>query len=258
MRSCPVPSFSVDEEEDGPGHVFTKKPQDCMAPIFLGVPVRLGGLTVGALTALLLLPAFSRHAAGSQAGTSDPDRVAAPASPDSARSMPPVATDALLLGGGTVAYALAAPWIRPHFLEHFSLARVQRNLTDPVGRLGVTKDDDGFFHNYVSHPVVWGGLGLVLRNRGYGRWGALAMTQAHSVWWEYVVEGAWKPPSKVDVLTNFVSPVVTIFALHPLAMEVFEAEETDDRGGSRFPVRIRPVVVGTTGSMAWVVSVSLP
>lgn len=172
----------------------------------------------------------------------------------------PVALDALLLGGGTVAYALAAPWIRPHFLDHFSLDRVRRNLSDPVRRLGVTEDDDGFFHNYVSHPVVWGGLGIVLRERGYGPWGALAMTQAHSVWWEYIVEGAWKPPSRVDMITNLASPVVTIFALHPLGEALWgdDGEDDEEASGPDGPgLRLRATPSGAGGT-AVVVSVPLP
>lgn len=165
---------------------------------------------------------------------------------DTVSAGPPVAIDALLLGGGTVAYALAAPWIRPHFLEHFSLDRVGRNLSDPIGRLDVAEDDDGFFHNFVSHPVVWGGLGLVLRERGYGPWAALGMTQAHNVWWEYIVEGAWKPPSKVDVITNFVSPIVTIFAVHPLVEELGgEGATPDERTSPDGPnPRLRVLAVG--------------
>lgn len=200
-------------------------------------------------------PAITFPGTSSRPGLSTP----LPATPDTGSTGPPLATDALLLGGGTVAFGLAAPWIRPHLLEHFSLDRVRRNLEDPIGRLDAADGDD-FFHNYVSHPLVWGGLGVVLRERGYGPWAAFGMTQAHSVWWEYVVEGAWKPPSRVDVITNFVSPAVSIFALYPVAKSLWgessRAEEGSASGGlnSRLP----PAPAGDRRGATLVVSVSVP
>lgn len=195
-----------------------------------------------------------------RAGPADrPGAEVSPAAPDTGSAGPPVASDALLLGGGTVVFALAAPWIRPHLLEHFSLDRVRRNLTDPIGRLDPA-DDDHFLHNFVSHPVAWGGLGVVLRERGYGKWAALGVTQAHSVWWEYVVEGSWKPPSRVDVVVNLVAPAVAIFALQPAAESLWgegdAAGEPSVPEGSR---RRHPAPsLGAARAEILVLSVSVP
>lgn len=219
---------------------------------------------VRARTGILFVAGFALSAAASgasgQARESRADTGSAPSPADSISEGPPVATDALVLGTGTAAYGLVASWLCNRCLENPSFENVRKNLGNPVGRLGSREDDDGFFHNYVSHPLVWGGLGIVLRERGYGPWGALAVTQAHSVWWEYVVEGVWKPPSRVDMLTNLVSPVVTIFVLHPLAEELgddgAEGEGRDTSHGPR--VRVRTVPLGGGRGTALTLTVSVP
>lgn len=218
------------------------------------------GSTVRTRAGLLFVTGFVLTAASSEASGqyrhSRADTGSAPSPADTASDGPPVATDALVLGTGTVAYGMVASWLCDRCLENPTFENVRKNLGDPIGRLGTREDDDGFFHNYVSHPLVWGGLGIVLRERGYGPWGALAVTQAHSVWWEYLVEGVWKPPSRVDMITNFVSPVVTIFVLHPLAGELWGDEPPEE--GRADGLRIRAVPLGGGRGPALALTVPVP
>lgn len=128
-------------------------------------------------------------------------------------------TDTALLLGGTLVYTAIHPHVRPRMLERGSLANIRDNFTDPVGRALRGTDRDPFFVNYVSHPVTWGGTAGLLRARGHSPLEAFAVSQGHSVLWEYVIEGSFAVPSGRDMVTNFVSAAVEVFVLHPLLFD---------------------------------------
>lgn len=124
--------------------------------------------------------------------------------------------DAAVIVGGTAVYTAIHPHVRPRMLERGSFANIRDNFTDPVGRALQGVDRDPFFVNYVSHPVTWGGMAGLLRARGHSALEAFAVSQGHSVLWEYVIEGSFARPSGRDMVTNFVSAAVEAFVLHPL------------------------------------------
>jgi len=151
--------------------------------------------------------------------------VAAVSSPDTAAGDPAVvpraphptlATDLGVIGGLTALVTVLNPDVRTGILQEGSLGRVADNFRSPVRRAleGGREDDDHFVHNRISHPLSWGGMGYYLRERGYSRVDALLFTQAHSVVWEYVIEGSFQKPSGKDLVTNFTSSLAAIFLLH--------------------------------------------
>lgn len=131
---------------------------------------------------------------------------------------PTLIADVAVVGGATVLVTLLNPDVRRGVFARGSVDTVLENFRHPWRRavLGARADGDGFFTNYVSHPVAWGMLGVYLRKRGYSRGGALLFSQVHSVAWEYVIEGSFQPPSGKDLVTNFVSSSVAIYVLYGL------------------------------------------
>lgn len=129
---------------------------------------------------------------------------------------PTLATDLALVGGGTVLVALLNPDVRGGVFEEGSLGHVVDNFRSPIRRAleGGREDDDHFVHNRIAHPLTWGGLGYYLRERGYSRRDALLFTQAHSVLWEYVIEGSFQKPSAKDLATNFTASAAAVYLLH--------------------------------------------
>lgn len=204
----------------------------------------------------LVLPALARPAlacavppAGSAAGeavpVARPCRGAADTSPpvvsDAGRDTTPdgaphptLATDLGLIGGVTVAAALVNPDVRSGILSEGSLDHVLENFLDPIGRAveGGREDRDHFVHNWVVHPLAWGGMGYYLRERGYSRLDAFLFTQAHSVLWEYVIEGSYKKPSGKDLLLNLAGGAAAVFLLHG-----WLADDSDRPPGASVTIR---------------------
>lgn len=114
--------------------------------------------------------------------------------------------------GVTVLYAAAYADVRKRILDRGSLSNIARNFRDPIGRAveGARRDNDPFKTNYVAHPVSWGLVGYYFRSRGHSFWSSLAMSQGHSVFWEYVVEGSYAMPSGTDLITNFLGATAGI------------------------------------------------
>lgn len=125
---------------------------------------------------------------------------------------PSALRDQALVYGATLAYAAGYGHVRKQMLEKGSLSRVWANFRDPIGRAveGARSDRDPWETNYVAHPVSWGVVGYYLRSQGHSFWSSLAMSQGHSVFWEYVIEGSYARPSGKDMITNFGGSVLGI------------------------------------------------
>lgn len=138
--------------------------------------------------------------------------VAGPNEPTASVSAPSVGRDALLIGGATAAVALLNPDVRRGVFTESSLSHIAHNFRHPIRRAvqGGREDNDAFIHNRIAHPLSWGGMGYYLRRRGYSRHDALLFTQAHSIVWEYMIEGSYQKPSGKDLVTNFVSAATAI------------------------------------------------
>lgn len=177
-------------------------------------------------------------------GPLSPEDGARPASPDLVR-------DAALLTGGTAGYAFVRNKHRGRILRSGSLAHVLDNFRHPIQRALDSRDDDSFLTNYVAHPLTWGGIALYLKSEGYSDLGALALSQAHSVYWEYVVEGSYTLPSGRDMVTNFVSATFVIYGLPLFTGDLFAAENRDaSRNSASVPVPLSlapPVAAGPDG-----------
>lgn len=140
---------------------------------------------------------------------------------------PNLLRDAALLAGGTTGYALARDKHRGFILGHGSVDNVLANFRRPVRRALQGTDEDSFLTNYVAHPVTWGGIALYLKRQGYSDLGALGLSQAHSVFWEYVVEGSYTTPSGRDMVTNLVSAAAVVYGLPLLVGELFPPPGAD-------------------------------
>lgn len=138
---------------------------------------------------------------------------------------PNLLRDGGLLLGGTTAYAMARDKHRGRILGHGSVDNVLANFRRPVGRARAGSDEDSFLTNYVSHPLTWGSIALYLKHQGYSDHGAFALSQAHSVFWEYVVEGSYTTPSGRDMVTNFFSAAAVVYGLPLLVGDLFPSPE---------------------------------
>ena len=100
----------------------------------------------------------------------------------------------------------------PGFWATWSPARVGANFADPLGRadLGFRLDRDGPFFNSVAHTVGWSLQAMFLMERGHGWLATLVITQASSLFWEFVVEGGRGPPSGRDLGTNLAWSLIGI------------------------------------------------
>lgn len=109
--------------------------------------------------------------------------------------------------GATFLYSALYPDVRGPLMSDGSISRVGDHLRRPIGSAvdGAREDDDPFFTNYVAHPLSWGAIGYYFRTRGHSPGVSLLMSQGHSVFWEYVLEGSYQKPSGKDLITNLVS-----------------------------------------------------
>jgi hypothetical protein len=128
-------------------------------------------------------------------------------------------TDIGVAAAGTLAVAALKPDIRRALARDASLANVLRNFADPVGqvRAGTRRDSDPFWVNGVAHPGLFALEALYLKRRGRSDLGAFVFTQAHSVLWEFAVEGAAFEPSGKDLLADAAGAAAGIWLLRPLA-----------------------------------------
>lgn len=127
-----------------------------------------------------------------------------PAPEEKREDGPDALLDQALVYGATVAYTAVHVDVRQRIVRRASWANIGNNFTDPIGRAieGAGRDHDSFLTNYVSHPLSWGLVGYYLRSQGHSFWSSFAMSQAHSVFWEYIVEGSYAYPSGKDLITN--------------------------------------------------------
>lgn len=172
---------------------------------------------------------------------------------------PSVLVDHAAVYGATLVYAAAYGHVRNQLLEKGSWSNIADNFRDPIGRAieGARNDNDPFETNYIAHPVTWGLVGYFFRSRGHGFLPSLLMSQGHSVFWEYVIEGSYAKPSGKDLITNFVGAGLGILIAgwwdgdpSPVALEVTPAPatrvplvalppEARDDPGVRLTVRVR-------------------
>ena len=154
---------------------------------------------------------------------------------------PRLTTDLMVVGGVTAFYTVAHPSVRQGFWVEGSFEQVAANFKSPIRRLieGGREDQDPFGTNFVAHPMTWGLLGLYLKERGYSNVSALVFTQAHSIIWEYVIEGTYQKPSSKDAVTNLAGASVAIFAFHALAERA--AQREDKRLIDRFALLLNPL-----------------
>lgn len=132
---------------------------------------------------------------------------------EAGRSREPGAlADQAVVYGATIAYAAAYGHVRKQMFEKGSLSKVLSNFRRPIRSAveGARNDRDPFETNYIAHPVSWGLVGYYLRSRGHPFWSSLAMSQGHSVFWEYVIEGSYAKPSGKDLITNLVGAAAGI------------------------------------------------
>jgi hypothetical protein len=135
---------------------------------------------------------------------------------------PNLRKDILVVGGATLLFSAVHSSVRQGILQRGSAGRILQNFRDPVGRAieGAREDVDPFLTNYVAHPVSWALVGLYLKDRGYSNVGTLFLAQAHSIVWEYVIEGSYQKPSGKDLISNLAGTSAAVFILHPLAEHV--------------------------------------
>lgn len=134
----------------------------------------------------------------------------APEIPDDGRAS--ARGDLARLGGATMLYAVLWPDVRRPLYREASLSRVVSHFRHPIRSAveGAREDQDPFFTNFVAHPLTWGSIGYYLRSRGHSSLSSLLMSQGHSIFWEYVLEGTYQKPSGADLITNLVSATLGI------------------------------------------------
>jgi len=127
--------------------------------------------------------------------------------------------DAAVIGAAVGAYVLVIPDTRRRIFREASIARVCENFRYPFwsAREGGRRDHNGFWINYVGHPLSFMALGLFLKERGYSDLETLAVTQAVNVTWEYVIEGSLWLPSSKDLLSDLLGSLAGIWVLAPLS-----------------------------------------
>lgn len=143
--------------------------------------------------------------------------------------------------GATFLYSALYPDVRGPLMSDASLSRVGDHLRRPIGSAldGAREDDDPFFTNYVAHPLSWGAIGYYFRARGHSPGVSLLMSQGHSVFWEYVLEGTYQRPSGKDLLTNLVSAWLGI---------LIAGHGDDGNAGVRLELRSGPEVPPPTSA----------
>lgn len=175
-------------------------------------------------TCLLLLAAWS-SGDGSSCAT------------ETVEPRPSVMADIGRVGGATLAFSLIHADVRRPFFREGSITTVGQNLRHPIRSAveGGREDTDPFFTNYIAHPVSWGTIGYYMRRRGHSHRTAFLVSQGHSLFWEYVLEGAYQKPSGRDLVTNLVSSYLGILLA------------TEPAAGGGPSVELEPVAVGARG-----------
>jgi hypothetical protein len=127
--------------------------------------------------------------------------------------------DAAVIGAAVSAYVLIIPDTRRRIFREAEIKKVWRNFKYPFwsAREGGRRDHNGFWVNYVGHPLSFAALGLFLKERGYTNLEALAFTQAVNITWEYVIEGSMWLPSSKDLLSDLGGSLAAIYILAPLS-----------------------------------------
>lgn len=126
--------------------------------------------------------------------------------------------DVAIVSAVTCAYVLILPDTRRIFREA-SLKKVRSNFSAPIRSAveGGKMDHNGFWINYVGHPLSFACLSLYLKERGYSNGGALLFSQALNVVWEYVIEGSMWLPSGKDLISDLCGSLTAIYLLAPLS-----------------------------------------
>jgi hypothetical protein len=127
--------------------------------------------------------------------------------------------DAAVIGAAVGAYVLVIPDTRRRIFREASIAKVCENFRYPFWSAleGGRRDHNGFWINYVGHPLSFMALGLFLKERGYSDLETLAVTQAVNVTWEYVIEGSMWLPSSKDLLSDLLGSLAGVWVLAPLS-----------------------------------------
>jgi len=127
--------------------------------------------------------------------------------------------DTAVVGAAVCAYVLVIPDTRRRIFREASLDKVWQNFRYPFysAREGGRKDHNGFWINYVGHPLSFMALGLFLKERGYSNLETLAFTQVVNVIWEYVIEGSMWQPSSKDLISDLGGSLAAVYVMAPLA-----------------------------------------
>ncbi len=127
--------------------------------------------------------------------------------------------DTALVSAAVCAYVLAIPDTRQRIFREASIRKVWDNFNYPFwsAREGGRLDHNGFWINYVGHPVSFMALGLYLKDREYSDLEALAFTQVVNIAWEYVIEGSMWLPSSKDLLSDLCGSLAAVFVMAPLS-----------------------------------------
>jgi len=160
-------------------------------------------LSLVILCSALLLPLHSLDGPGAGVGKKDKNLL----------------QDAALIAAATCAYVLVIPDTRRRIFREAAIGKVWNNFRYPIwsAREGGRRDHNGFWINYVGHPLSFMALGLYLRERGYNNLETLAFTQAVNVLWEYVIEGSMWLPSSKDLLSDLGGSLAAVYVAAPLS-----------------------------------------
>jgi hypothetical protein len=127
--------------------------------------------------------------------------------------------DAAVVAAAVSVYVLVIPDTRRRIFQEASIEKVWENFRYPFwsAREGGRRDHNGFWVNYVGHPVSFMALGLYLKDRGYSNLETLAFTQAVNITWEYVIEGSMWLPSSKDLISDLCGSLAAVFVMAPLS-----------------------------------------
>jgi len=127
--------------------------------------------------------------------------------------------DTALVSAAVCAYVLVIPDTRQRIFHEASIQKVWENFKYPFwsAREGGHRDHNGFWTNYIGHPLSYMALGLYLKERGYDNLETLAFTQAVNVAWEYVIEGSMWLPSSKDLLSDLCGSLAAVYVMAPLS-----------------------------------------
>jgi hypothetical protein len=175
------------------------------------------GTMLKRLTLVLLCAAFLLPALAPVAGKAGDD--AGSCRQGNERKKKDLLLDAAVVGAAVCAYVLVIPDTRRRIFREAQIGKVWQNFRRPFwsAREGGRRDHNGFWINYVGHPLSFMALGLFLKERGYSDLETMAFTQAVSVGWEYVIEGSMWLPSSKDLATDLAGSLVAVFVLAPLS-----------------------------------------